>query len=323
MLLDLQQLERRFIETNYRTLEITQSFSLLQFAPDKLVELRETGACTFTVPEVFFDLHYPGHYNRIIKAVRLTIPSVVGPYTNVAAALRLTGREFGSQPKPKSTPVPVPLRHTISVAASSAQNDAGVFEFGFRDERYMPFEGGGAIDSEWEVRLPNAFRAFDYRTISDVILHVSYTASEDVAYRNQVDASNGQLAAALRSLPTERLFNLRSEFPSAWAKFKDQQPSATKLAQFTTKLDARYYPFWSQSALSTVVSARLYAKTSANTVAVNTSDGSGTPDPLVTQLGALFYGDLTNNKPSSPVDTVALNLNDNSMDDLWLLIAWN
>jgi Tc toxin complex TcA C-terminal TcB-binding domain/Neuraminidase-like domain len=323
LLLDLQQLERRFIETNYRTLEITQSFSLLQFAPDQLVKLRETGVCTFTVPEVFFDLHYPGHYNRIIKAVRLTIPSVVGPYTNVAATLRLNAGKIRTQPKPTSTPVPVPLRHTISVSASSAQNDAGVFEFGFRDERYMPFEGGGAIDSQWEIRLPDAYRAFDYRTISDVILHISYTASEDAAYRAQVDSSNGQLAAALRSLPTERLFNLRSEFPSAWAKFKDQQPTATKLAQFTTKLDARYYPFWTQSALSSVVSARLYAKTSANTVVVNTSDGTGTPDPLATKLGSLFYGDLTNNKPASPVDTVTLNLNDNSMDDLWLLIAWN
>ena len=32
-----------------------------------------------------------------------------------------------------------------AIATSTAQSDAGVFEFNFRDERYMPFEGAGAV----------------------------------------------------------------------------------------------------------------------------------------------------------------------------------
>jgi Tc toxin complex TcA C-terminal TcB-binding domain len=32
-----------------------------------------------------------------------------------------------------------------SIATSSAQNDSGMFELNFRDERYLPFEGAGAI----------------------------------------------------------------------------------------------------------------------------------------------------------------------------------
>jgi hypothetical protein len=36
LLLDLQQLEQQFMEKNYRQLEIEQSFSVAQFAPDKL-----------------------------------------------------------------------------------------------------------------------------------------------------------------------------------------------------------------------------------------------------------------------------------------------
>ncbi len=66
-----------------------------------------------------------------------------------------------------------------AIAASSAQNDSGVFELSFRDERYLPFEGAGAI-SEWMIELSTEqeLRQFDYSTISDVILHLKYTARE-------------------------------------------------------------------------------------------------------------------------------------------------
>ena len=41
-----------------------------------------------------------------------------------------------------------------AIAASNAQNDSGIFELNFRDERYLPFEGAGAI-SEWSLELFN------------------------------------------------------------------------------------------------------------------------------------------------------------------------
>ena len=49
MLIDLQILERRFIETNYRTLEVEQSFALTQLDPAALLRLRETGSCELSV----------------------------------------------------------------------------------------------------------------------------------------------------------------------------------------------------------------------------------------------------------------------------------
>ena len=45
----------------------------------------------------------------------------------------------------------------------------------FRDERYLPFEGAGAI-SKWRVELPAQFRQFDYDTIADVVLRLRYTS---------------------------------------------------------------------------------------------------------------------------------------------------
>src|SRR5262249_26914798 len=152
----LQNLERRFHETNYRTLEVEQSFSLSQVDPSALVALRETGTCTFTIREVFFNLMYPGQYRRRIKGVRLTMPCVVGPHTSVGARLQLNDSWIRDYADPEQTQQPrqCSLRHNTVVAMSTAQNDSGTFEFNFRDERYMPFEGLGAVDTEWALTLP-------------------------------------------------------------------------------------------------------------------------------------------------------------------------
>ncbi|MBK9227461.1 MAG: hypothetical protein IPL67_10515 [Ignavibacteria bacterium] len=41
---------------------------------------------------------------------------------------------------------------------STGQNDSGVFELNFRDERYLPFENTGAISS-WRLELPRGSQA--------------------------------------------------------------------------------------------------------------------------------------------------------------------
>ena len=224
LLIDLQNLERRFIETNYRTLEVSQSFSLTQIDPAALINLRETGSCEFEIAEIFFDLFYPGQYRRKIKSVRLTIPSVTGPYTNVSATLSLLSSKLRSKPQMEESSLQdVPLRHSASIAASSAQSDSGVFEFSFRDERYMPFEGAGAI-STWNLALPKNFRQFDYQTISDVIVHLSYTAEEDGAFREQVEGANAEATSVIRSYlttkPLKRALSLRQDFSGAFNRLQ-------------------------------------------------------------------------------------------------------
>src|SRR5208282_3604778 len=101
--------------------------------------------------------------------------------------LTLTDSKLRLTPSTDSSAIkPVQLNHSVVIATSTAQNDTGVFEFNFRDERYMPFEGAGAISS-WKVELPSGFRQFDYQTISDVIVHISYTAQQDDSLRLQVE----------------------------------------------------------------------------------------------------------------------------------------
>jgi hypothetical protein len=245
LLIDLQNLERRYLETNYRGLEIDQTFSLTQIAPDALMQLRTTGVCDFYIPEIFFDLFYPGHYRRRIKAVRLTIPCITGPYTNVSATLRLMGSRIRKEPK---TGAPylleVPRSRSLTIATSTAQNDAGVFELNFRDERYMPFEGAGAV-STWRLSLPKNLRPFDYETINDVMLHISYTAEEgDEQFSNAIDAAVAGTEVALLDMLQEnslaRVISLRQEFSNEFHRLLHGEPDTPVRIQITD----RHFPFF-------------------------------------------------------------------------------
>jgi hypothetical protein len=50
-----------------------------------------------------------------------------------------------------------------AIATSNGQGDTGMFEFKFRDERYLPFEGAGVM-SAWNLELPTQARQFDYNS---------------------------------------------------------------------------------------------------------------------------------------------------------------
>ena len=241
LLVDLQRLEQRYMETNLRSLEVEQSFSVVTLNPRALLTLRETGRCTFSIPETAFDLAYPGQYRRRIKAVRVSIPCVTGPYVNVPATLRLTHSEWRREPKLNATLTEVPLRHTTAIATSAGQADAGSFEFSFRDERFLPFEGAGAI-SKWSLELPSTFRPFDYHTISDVIVRIGYTAEYDEGLRTDVEAAASTVAQSLRQrLETTGLpfyLSLRQDDPEAWRRLIDS-PAATTV---TVSVDVRHLP---------------------------------------------------------------------------------
>src|SRR5262249_23317281 len=79
----LKQLEAAYQEKRGYDFEVVKSISLRQVNPLALIRLQVTGTCEFALPEVLFDMDYPGHYLRRIKSVALTIPCVVGPYTGV------------------------------------------------------------------------------------------------------------------------------------------------------------------------------------------------------------------------------------------------
>ena len=218
------------MDQNRREYEITKHVSLLQHKPLALIQLRETGTCTVELPEALFDVDYPGHYMRRLKAVRLSIPCVVGPYTSLNCTLtllrsktRISAIDAGTYADDLETENPRVTTNFAaleSIATSSAQNDSGLFELNFRDERYLPFEGSGAI-SVWRLELPKTFRQFDYDTISDVILHLNYTSrAGGVGVQKAAVASLKKLLQDAAVKPQARVFSLRHEFPSEWHRLR-------------------------------------------------------------------------------------------------------
>lgn len=105
---------------------------------------------------------------------------------------------------------------TEAIATSSGQNDSGLFELSFRDERYLPFEFAGAV-SRWRIELPPETNRFDFESLSDVVLHLNHTAREG---GEPLRAAAG--AAARRHLPGAglRLFDVRHDLPDAWTRLR-------------------------------------------------------------------------------------------------------
>ena len=243
--LDLRRMETDYADRNKRDYEITKHVSLLSLDPAALIRLRESQQCEIAIPEAIFDMECPGHYLRRIKSVSLTIPCVTGPYVGVNCTLTLLKsavRRSTSDAAPTET-----LGVIQSVVTSSAQNDTGLFETSLNDERYLPFEGAGAI-STWRLELPSAFKPFDYSTISDVVLHVRYTA------RNGGDDLKQQVVADLATAVNDivsstgasgltRLVSLRHEFPTQWYRFLGEPVATDNRASITLGMDRFPYLF--------------------------------------------------------------------------------
>lgn len=229
----LKQLEAAYQNERGYDFEITKHLSLNQLDPLALIKLRETGKCEFVVPEVLFDLDYPGHYKRRIKSISLSIPCVAGPYTGINATLSLLENKFrntaiggkGYEENAEDTDdrfstyiIPI-----SAVAVSSAQNDSGMFELNFKDERYLPFEGAGAI-SKWRLELP-AIRQYDYHTIADAIIHLKYTASEGgerlkLAATKSVSKQLENIEQALNETGLHSMLNMRHDLSNEWQLLK-------------------------------------------------------------------------------------------------------
>src|SRR5262249_16794027 len=149
------------------------------------------GVCDFTLPESLFDNDYPGHYNRRLTRVSMTVvyPNP-GKFDNVKATLTLVSNQVRMKTDTTSgyaeNPVGSDPRFLYNYAANSqkialgnAQDDPGLFvtaiASNIADQRYLPFENAGAISS-WHLEMPQINNEVDLSTVGDVIFHLYYTA---------------------------------------------------------------------------------------------------------------------------------------------------
>ncbi|MFJ5262266.1 neuraminidase-like domain-containing protein [Streptomyces sp. NPDC088387] len=255
---DLSRMDAAYLDANARELELTKRVSLAQLDPNALLRLKETGRCYVSLPEAVFDLDGPGHYQRRIKTLTLTVPCVAGPYTSVNLTARLLhssvrvdpqiaegeayGRDKEADPRFRDHTGPVQ-----SVVTSTGQDDGGLFETNLNDPRYLPFEGAGAI-SEWQLELPVEFRQFDYASITDVVFQLRYTARDGgpalaAAAEHDLRDALGRWVHAGGGKGLFRTFSARREYADRWSRFLAPAGAGPATLEFALTKDRFPYLF--------------------------------------------------------------------------------
>ena len=257
----LRHMEKAYLDENVREYELVKHFSLRYHFPMEFLRLKETGRCEIQLPEWMFDLDYPGQYMRRIKNVTLTIPCVTGPYNGVHCRMTLLssvtridprlelpaarcccecgspGHDYEACPHDPRMVRSYAAREAI--ATSSGQNDSGMFELNFRDERYLPFEYQGAV-SHWRIELPRENNYFDMDTLSDVIVNLNYTSREGGGMLR-----HAAMEAARKHLPGEgwSFFDVRHEFPDAWQMLQNSRRGEERAGRLPLRMDRKMFPF--------------------------------------------------------------------------------
>jgi hypothetical protein len=283
--LDLKRLEMAYYDNNKRELEITRDISLRQLDPIALLTLKSTGTCVVTVPEWLYDRDCPGHFMRRIRTVALSVTPPPPPGTGVYCTLSLLSSSVRKSPLPKDGY----LRQGVgddrftdyagmiqSIVTSTPDHDSGMFEPAGQDNRFLPFEGSGAI-STWKLDLPVDYPLFDYDTITDVILHIRYTARQGVDPTKVKDALDDLFQQTAATGPNlALLFHLQQDFPAEWNAFTGGG------APFQATVRRNQFPYFTQGKTKTITitEMELYGQNVAK------HHAAGDPDAATSDLDA-------------------------------------
>ncbi len=186
--LQLKTLDDAYMKNNTRKYEMKKSLSLRLLDPQALLNLIENRYCKVALDSQLFQLDFHGKTLADIKIMNfaVSIPSVTGPYVSTNLKLRYSGEE---------------------IITSSGVNDPAVFDTNPAQPKYLPFEYEVIDGSELEIMLPNTIE-YDESTISDVVLHFSFTAK---------DMGNESISN-LNSPANEKylMMSWRHDFPLEW-----------------------------------------------------------------------------------------------------------
>src|SRR5262249_16583652 len=99
--------------------------------------------------------------------------------------------------------------------------------------------------------LPKDYPAFDYDTISDVILHIRYTARQGVD-PTQVTAVLDDLFQQVTLSNLALLFSLRHDFPTEWSAF------VNGAGDFAATIRKEYFPYFTKGKTITITNFEVY-----------------------------------------------------------------
>jgi hypothetical protein len=137
---------------------------------------------------------------------------------------------------------------------------------------------------------------------------------------------------AAQAAGSVRLFSVRHEFPSEWAKFQGQTPGVNQRFELALNLRPEHYPFWSQGRLNSVLRVDLLARSTKDPVpgsldvfAKPAQNDATTSARLAKDaaLDNLLVGKLSQiSLPPSKVSEVKFFLEDREIGDLWVAVTW-
>lgn len=179
--LNLMKMEAAYLQRNDRKLEITKTVSVRELleTDDKpwatvVRDLGNNSGLEIKLEQGLYDADYPRQYLRRIKRISVTLPAVLGPYEDIAAVLTQTYSKVQMSDTLDANAWEN-MRASQQIALSSGMDDDGMFTLNFDDERYLPFEGTGAV-SNWNLKFTRSTPEL-LASLSDVIIRVSYTAA--------------------------------------------------------------------------------------------------------------------------------------------------
>ena len=208
LMLELNRMDKVRLDQDSRFQDIEKVISMRRTFPDQLDQLKQSGVCDFSLSEQLFNRDFPGHYCRLIKTIAISIAprNKIDPYDAVHATLHQTSSKTLLVPdisavgylmgaggdQPSASVLRSNWRSNQQIAISKPTEDLGMFTLDFfRDDRYFPFEGTGAV-SQWRLEMPmvtNPALVNDSQLdIEDVVIHLRYTSKFDRgAFKNQVE----------------------------------------------------------------------------------------------------------------------------------------
>lgn len=333
LLADIRRMETAYLQANKREYELTKHVSLAQLDPGALMMLRTTGKATIQIPELVFAMDHPSHYFRRIKTVAVSLVCNSGPYTTVAVQLSLvsnkyrkntaerqgmtTDKEKYAEQLGSDTRFAYNVGSIASIATSTAVSDSGLFELNFHDDRYLPFEGAGAV-STWQVELPTVLGQIDFDTITDLVLHVRYTAREGGStFRTLVEKSlvelSNEMLLTLGRQGWHAWFNVREQFPDEW-----WQLTSTGSTQLT--IEPKHLPFLVREYSPTIATVLWAAQVTGSPVTFPiTVDGTPMTLNRDTTMKALCVGPSSGVTLGTPVSVSADPAN---LEQLTLLVHY-
>ncbi|MEP3890332.1 MAG: neuraminidase-like domain-containing protein [Hellea sp.] len=241
--LQLKTLDEKYLrqKASLNEYELSRSVSLRRLDPAKLWKLKTDtkSEVIFKLPEWLFQENYSGKSLKAmrLKSVAVSLPCTVGPNVKIPLKLRLDRSEIRWQGG--DAPVSYTGPEAKEIITSTAANDAGRFEPSLNSAQYQPFENAGVI-STWGVELPTNLE-FDPSTITDLILHIRYTARPHSEERPElVDppiAPPGKFPLSLRH-------DLRGEWLDLVKAIRDGNvPDEDTITQFTPTTIGHAIPY--------------------------------------------------------------------------------